>query len=252
MPARRSSSRRLAALSTHLGTAPAAGEAIGAGHPLLAALTSPTDLRYIPATHIHVASHCTVPADKAEEFWALSKELVPHCREEPYQVYQHCLRARDVSVFGDNTDAAENYAIEDAAREFVWLEEWTQASGFEYHASGTPYNEHFHSIIDDYTDERCGVYAGPEGMIVLPNETHMKTVGGERAGHVLVVAHVHVHPHKLAEFLVKAATLLPHCRAEKGNVFENLYRGTACAGNGSDDPCVRPADCGSRDGPALA
>ena len=28
----------------------------------------------------------------------------------------------------------------------------------------------------------------------------------------------HVHPHKLDEFLVKAATLLPHCRAEDGNV----------------------------------
>ena len=76
-------------------------------------------------------------------------------------------------------------------------------------------------------------------MIMLPNEAHMKSVGGDRAGHVMVVAHVHVHPHKLAEFLVKAATLLPHCRAEKGNVFENVYRSTACAGNGSDDPCVR-------------
>ena len=69
----------------------------------------------------------------------------------------------------------------------------------------------------------------------------MKSVGGDRAGHVMVVAHVHVHKHKLAEFLVKAATLLPHCRAEKGNVFENVYRSTACAGNGSDDPCVRTA-----------
>ena len=55
------------------------------------------------------------------------------------------------------TDVNEAPVIEDAAREFVWLEEWPQASGFEYHASGTPYNEHFHSIIDDYTDERCGV-----------------------------------------------------------------------------------------------
>ena len=119
-------SRRLAHLSSHLHAAPTAGEVIGAGHKLLAALTSPTDLLYIPAAHIHVASHCTVPADKAEEFWALSKELVPHCRKEPYQVYQHCLRARDASVFGDNTAAAESYAIEDASREFVWIEEWTQ------------------------------------------------------------------------------------------------------------------------------
>ena len=39
---------------------------------------------------------------------------------------------------------------------------------------------------------------------------------GARTDHVLVVAHVHVHAHKLAEFLVKAATLLPHCRAEAG------------------------------------
>jgi hypothetical protein len=33
-----------------------------------------------------------------------------------------------------------------------------------------------------------------------------------------------VHEHKRAEFLVKAATLLPHCRAERGNIFENLYQ----------------------------
>ena len=39
-----------------------------------------------------------------------------------------------------------------------------------------------------------------------------------------MVSHVHVHEHKRAEFLVKAATLLPHCRAEHGNIFENLYQ----------------------------
>jgi hypothetical protein len=109
---------------------------------------------------------------------AISKELVPHCREEPHQVrarshcrttarlltcipysqtysvplflkrrchrtlhlqvYQHCLRARDVSVFGDNLDAAGNYAIADAAREFVWLEEWTQASPRRWSHSDAP------------------------------------------------------------------------------------------------------------------
>ena len=55
--------------------------------------------------------------------------------------------------------------MEDAECEFVWLEEWTQPSGFEYHASGTVYNTHFHETaggdgrgVDDYTDERCKVY----------------------------------------------------------------------------------------------
>ena len=45
-----------------------------------------------------------------------------------------------------------------------------------------------------------------------------------RKDHLFVVSHVHVHEHKVSEFLVKAATLLPHCRAEEGNIFENLYR----------------------------
>ena len=58
--------------------------------------------------------------------------------------------------------------MKDSECEFVWLEEWTQASGFEYHASGTTYNTHFHTTagadgkgVDAYTDERCLVYAGP-------------------------------------------------------------------------------------------
>ena len=38
---------------------------------------------------------------------------------------------------------------------------------------GTPYNTHFHSIVDAYVDERCGVYGGPEGMIALPAEAHI-------------------------------------------------------------------------------
>ena len=54
MPLVRSSSR-ISHLSHHLAAAPAAAEVIGAGHPLLAALTSPTDLRYIPAVRLHFA-----------------------------------------------------------------------------------------------------------------------------------------------------------------------------------------------------
>lgn len=54
-----------------------------AGDPLLAALAL-GDQRYISDAHVHVVSHCTVPKEKAAEFWALSRELVPHCRFEPY------------------------------------------------------------------------------------------------------------------------------------------------------------------------
>ena len=92
-----------------------------------------------------------------------------------------------------------------------------------------------------YTDERCTVYSGPLGLISLPPEAHMKAVA-PRKDHVFVVSHVHVHEQKVAELLVKAATLLPHCRAEKGNVYANLYRETASAGvpgpPGSEDDCA--------------
>jgi quinol monooxygenase YgiN len=211
--------------------APPAATAAVAADPLLAAL-APGTQRFIPDAHVHVASHCTVPKDKAEEFWALSQELVPHCRKEPYQVYQHCLRARP------------GFAVEDADCEFVWLEEWTQPSGFEYHASGTVYNTHFHTTagadgkgVDAYTDERCKVYSGPQGLQVLPSEEYLKQTTS-RKDHVFVVSHVHVHAHKVAEFLVKAATLLPHCRAEEGNVFENLYQETSCGPVVDGDPCA--------------
>ena len=82
---------------------------------LLAALDNNThpDKRFIPGSHVHVVSHCTLPEDKADEFWSLAQELVPHCRKEPHQVYQHLLRARP--MFGRNP-----------ATEFVWLEEWTK------------------------------------------------------------------------------------------------------------------------------
>ena len=69
----------------------------------------------------------------------------------------------------------------------------------------------------------------------------MKAVA-PRKDHVFVVSHVHVHEQKVAELLVKAATLLPHCRAEKGNVYANLYREAASAGvpgpPGNEDDCA--------------
>ena len=74
--------------------------------------------------------------EKAAEFWELAQELVPSCREEPHQVYQHLLRARP--EFG-----------RDPETEFCWFEEWSHPSGWEYHVSGTPYNTHFHSIVDE-------------------------------------------------------------------------------------------------------
>ena len=178
---------------------------------LLAALDNSTPARHIPDTSCHIVSHCKVPEGKGEEFFSLARELIPNCRTEPHQVYQHILRARP--EFG-----------RDPETEFVWLEEWTQDSGFTYHCSGTPYNTHFHNIVDEYVDERCTVYRGPEGLIMLPLQEHMRgyTEGTKmmveapsRKDHVFVVSHVHVHAHKRAEFLVKAATLLPHCRAEK-------------------------------------
>ena len=151
------------------------------------------------------------------------------------QVYQHILRARP--EFG-----------RDPETEFVWLEEWTQDSGFEYHCSGTPYNTHFHNIVDEYVDERCTVYRGPEGLIMLPTQEYMRgydastqqkvVAPSARKDHVFVVSHVHVHPHKVSEFLVKAATLLPHCRAEAGNVYENLYRQQGFPGVDEGDECA--------------
>lgn len=134
--------------------------------------------------------------------------------------------------------------MKDPECEFVWLEEWTQKSGFEYHASGTLYNTHFHSTagadakgVDAYTNERCKVYAGPQGLQMLPSEDYMKQTSSRRH-HVFVVSHVHVYANKVAEFLVKAATLLPHCRAEHGNIYENLYCETSCGPVVGGDPCA--------------
>lgn len=50
---------------------------------LLAVLDNSVPQRYIPEAHVHIVSHCKVPQDKADEFWSLAQELVPHCREEP-------------------------------------------------------------------------------------------------------------------------------------------------------------------------
>ena len=85
--------QRLEHLSAHviaapyrgLTTTPAAAAGMG-GQGLLGALDLSNEQRFIPQAHVHVASHCTVPTEKAAEFWELSQELVPHCREEPYQV----------------------------------------------------------------------------------------------------------------------------------------------------------------------